>query len=511
MEFSYSGKFSYAYRDIELKRLESISDIQVWDGVYNKQLMGNKVEILKGWNSAKIKWYYDLSDTTYKWILKYRVNGGIGNFENHDELYWNAIFGERDVAVEAAEIYVTLPKDVEADQFQQKMFIGPSGSINESNDFEVVDNRTLKYWATNVPAGEIVTIVAGWPKGVVSETPISGKGILLSILLWLGIGLPIIALVILLILWYKKGRDEGAGRSIAPEFVPPSKLSPAEVGVLTDEKADIRDLTGTIIDLARRGYIKITEGKSGRLFGGKDFTFEKIKKDLNNLSENEQLVMTSLFGGQDKVTTGQLRNKFYTKLPGLYEKFYQRIENKKYFRGNPAKVRNTYLAIGGILMGMGVVGMVVFTIIFQSVWLGIGFFLSGVITMIFAFFMPGRTREGRLEFDKWQGFKMFLTKTDRFGTSDNVTQEVFEQYLPFAIVMGVEKQWAQRFENLKFSQPSWYSGGAYAHSYSGFAGNLSSATGTISSSFASSPSSSSGFGGGGGAGGGGGGGGGGAG
>jgi uncharacterized membrane protein len=35
-------------------------------------------------------------------------------------------------------------------------------------------------------------------------------------------------------------------------------------------------------------------------------------------------------------------------------------------------------------------------------------------------------------------------------------QLMFERLLPFAIVFGVEKIWAKRFESLNITQPTWY-------------------------------------------------------
>ena len=44
-------------------------------------------------------------------------------------------------------------------------------------------------------------------------------------------------------------------------------MTPAELGTLIDGKPDMRDITSTIVDLAVRGYLHITETKDERLFG----------------------------------------------------------------------------------------------------------------------------------------------------------------------------------------------------------------------------------------------------
>ena len=46
---------------------------------------------------------------------------------------------------------------------------------------------------------------------------------------------------------------------VAVEFGPPQNMRPAELGLILDESADPKDVTATIVDLAVRGHITITE------------------------------------------------------------------------------------------------------------------------------------------------------------------------------------------------------------------------------------------------------------
>ena len=39
------------------------------------------------------------------------------------------------------------------------------------------------------------------------------------------------------------------------------ELTPAETGTLIDEKVDLKDIYGSLIDLARRGHFRIIETK----------------------------------------------------------------------------------------------------------------------------------------------------------------------------------------------------------------------------------------------------------
>lgn len=144
----------------------------------------------------------------------------------------------------------------------------------------------------------------------------------------------------------------------------------------------------------------------------------------------------------------------------------------------------------------------------------ISIFLSVGIILYRLFFDARLSKEGHIIREKWLGFKMYLETAEKYRLQ-NLTPELFEKYLPYAMIFGVEKKWARAFNSLNLQPPSWYHGtsGAYVGSMGGSGFSAGSFAGGFSASFISSFASSGASGasaGGGGAGGGGGGGGGGA-
>jgi uncharacterized membrane protein len=140
--------------------------------------------------------------------------------------------------------------------------------------------------------------------------------------------------------------------------------------------------------------------------------------------------------------------------------------------------------------------------------------------MVTAFWwMAAPTREGRKVLDRIAGFKQYLSITererlDRMHPPED-TPALFERYLPYAIALGVENRWADRFSGVLAAAAtqgqqgfSWYSGSHNAwDDPGGFAENVGSALASSISSASTAPGSSSGSGAGGSSGGGGGGGG----
>jgi uncharacterized membrane protein YgcG len=152
--------------------------------------------------------------------------------------------------------------------------------------------------------------------------------------------------------------------------------------------------------------------------------------------------------------------------------------------------------------------------------------LIGAVALhiVFHFLLKAPTRAGRTVLDKIDGFKMFLGSVEgeqiRRAMEPQKTPEVFEKFLPYAMALGVEKAWAEKFSGVidragqtpgsdsSGYSPVWYSGpGWNSFGAAGFASSLSSSFSSAISSSSAAPGSSGGGSGGSGGGGGGGGGG----
>ena len=153
--------------------------------------------------------------------------------------------------------------------------------------------------------------------------------------------------------------------------------------------------------------------------------------------------------------------------------------------------------------------------------------LMTIMLMALAYFsdwMRAPTKLGRQVMDEVEGLKLFMTVTvaqqlDEIDMKDmpDLTPKLYEDLLPYAVALGVDKAWSEVFEDKVFSQlpkerayrPTWYHGAHFNPSRPAAAlAGMTSALGTdLSSAMTPPASSSSGSGGGGFSGGGGGGGG----
>ncbi|MBI5379924.1 MAG: DUF2207 domain-containing protein [Nitrospirae bacterium] len=456
----------------------------------------------------------------HRYVITYHVRRGINYFDGHDELYWNVTGNRWQVPIREASAGVHLPAGTPTEKVQATSYTGYYGDRGKDAKEHREGSRIT--WQVNRPLkpGEGLTIVVGLPKGVLAP-PSQIETATDALLDNLPLGLPLLTLLILGTLWWKRGRNPGPIPSVTAWYEPPEGLSPAEVGTLMDERADPRDVVPTIVDLAVRGYLRIEETARERLlfFTKKDYRLVRADKppDFSALKPYEMKIFNELFPGSRKeVLVSDLREKFYTTIEIVRETLYERLTKEGYFYGNPRTIRTTYLVAGFIAVFL--VGLVLFFIsafrwasgrTVPLLFLSLG--VSAVFVYLFARSMPRMTRKGVETVAKILGHREFIERVhkDQIKRLLDKQPDLFGRVLPFAMVFGLAGRWAEAFEGLTIPPPAWYSGPSVHSgqwSVSDFTSDLGSSVHTMEQAFVSRPSSGgsggSGFGGGGGSGGG---------
>jgi len=424
-----SGDFGYFYRDIELKGLDHISNIEVFDSEGRKTDKEN-LDISYQENRLHIQWNFprkNFNQELKSWSVKYTVYGGLGFFDGWDEIYWNAIFQDRDVIVKNAEVTVVLPEAIGKENIEAKMFIGKLNDTNLNRNYEIINDKMIEFHGKNINPNEYLTIVVTWPKGIVQKPFLYQNQIIALLTALIALIVPIVIFLICLKQWLKKGKDEKIKKTIIAQY-DSNNLLPAEIGVLIKQNVDMKDILGTVVDLAVKGYLKIREEEKGfSIFKYKEYIFEKLRHETtdNSLKPFEKKIMKDLFEKADIVSTKDLKNKFYKKIPEIKKEIYRQVSQTPFFNGNIQKIRKKYglicipififLAIG-FLASMFLIKFLGLPPIFlvSIIILGISLGISAVIGLIFAYFMPALTITGADA--KWHalGFKEYLHTAERF-------------------------------------------------------------------------------------------------
>ena len=460
--------------------------------------------------------------------IDYTVDGALNAFDDHDELYWNAIGDRWDVPIAEATVVVDLPAAATA----AACFAGPTGSsLPCAGGVEREERRVSFSQPGGLPPYSAFTVVVGLPSGAVSATgplleerwtlrgaltPTPLTGSLAGLVL-----VPGLALVAWLV--GTKGRDRrfagvtpglvapggarqepvplvGAG-AVAVQFTPPEGLRPGQLGTLLDEQANVVDVTATIVDLAVRGHLRIEEQPRKGLFRSRDWLLVRLPDGRGELVEYERILYSGLFESGDTVLLSALKKKFAARLARVQSALYTSVTGEGWFRGRPDKVRGRWQAAGFVLAIAG--GWLTFLLGRRLHWapVGVAVTLLGVLLWLLASRMPARTAKGSAVLAQARGFREYIRTAEAEQLRFEEAADVFSRYLPFAIVFGEAERWMRVFGPLAAAAgttaaraPAWYVGpngwgsDSFADSLDGF---TSSASGTIA---AATPSSSGGSG-----------------
>lgn len=438
----------------------SVKDLNGKNWPYTTKKTGNDFEIKIGdadqmVNAQKI------------YVISYRVGGALNYFQDHDELFWNITGNNWPVEIEnsGAKIFLKT-SEIKSSDFKTACYAGLLGSSDQSLcRLKKTEANTLSYvMMDKLSAGEGWSVVIGWPKGLVHQ-PTTIEKILKTAKDNLIILLPFIVFIGLYLYWRKYGKDPLGRGTIVPEYEPPQEMLPAEGGIIYDEKMDNQDIAATIIDLARRGYLKLKETDK-KVLGfntGKDWQLIKTEK-ANDLLGYEKNLFEKMFDQKNEISLSQLKTDKHlgNEIKLIKNIIYDSVVNKGWFIKNPEKARAKFAAIG-----FGVLAFLLFfmELIFESGFRAISIIsivISAILFIIFARFMPQKSKEGVLIKEKLLGFKMFLSVTEKdrasFHFSPSAQPEKFAAYLPWAIIFAVEKEWADVFKGVDLPAPDWYQG-----------------------------------------------------
>ncbi|WP_407354493.1 DUF2207 domain-containing protein [Luteimonas sp. R10] len=456
----------------------------------------------------------------HTYTLRYRTSRQLGFFDDHDELYWNAIGHGWAFAIDAGSVEVRLPRPVAQAEMAATGYTGPHGARGGDVHATLPAPGVARWTLTGPLApGEGLTIVLEFPRGIVAEP--SGT----QQLLWLlddnrGLLLGLAGLLALLgycaVRWRRVGRDPAAG-TVVVRYEPPAGYSPAGLRYMKRMAHDSRAFTADLLAWAVDGAVVIHRDKG--LLSDRwrvERTADPGQAPPERVALLQKLlprIGTSLEMRNSNAGTFQAAMHAHAKL--LKKRFQPAL-----FERNAGSIAIAALIMvvslaAAFALGIGTGSGVLLLIPVAAAML--------VTVVVFAIVIAAPTVDGRRLLDEIEGFRRYLQVAEKQdlrqlqapGTAEpELDAARFERLLPYAVALDVEDAWTKKFTlavgaaaaAATTASIAWYRGGGVSD-----LGSLTKAVGSsLSSQIASSstpPGSSSGGGGGGFSGGGGGGGG----
>lgn len=439
--------------------------------------------------------------------IKYKVKNAIRSDSDFDELYWNLSGNLWQIDIDHFSAKVKLPSEI--NQNNSKLWVY-SGSSNAKDDFYSThrwenDNTIVFESNTQLPAGYGITMSLTFPKNIESPyvpTFLEKYGTIFGYIFF-----PFYALFLGFFFWKRYGDDPNIRKSITPEFDIPNDLSPAKIGTIFQNGAfDNKCFAASLIHMAVNKKITIEELQKKTTFKQADYEFKLNSKSAYKPDQIEQSIIDNFFGGpsfklSDLRKDPKSFSKF-TKVSGLAK---DTIISEGYMDKNGFRMMGFML-----LFYLVVSGSVLFTLfrLDADPSAMVSAIISIPIIAFFAFLMPKRTQEGAEIFWKIKGFKLYMKTAEKYRAEFNEKENIFEKYLPYAIMFGLTKQWIKKVESLQGSRyfsayhPIWFVGDFASFDANSFASAIESVSSSVGTASGASGGGGAGGGGGGGGGGG---------
>ena len=453
--------------------------------------------------------------------ITYTLRGVLNGFEDHDEMYLNAIGPGWTVPIDRASVTVDAPTDIT----QVACYSGPFESRLPCTSADS-SGATATFTQNSIPPNAALTVVVGFPKGVVPPpTPLLEERFNLATAFSVtpataGIagGFLLLVIGVFVFLMIRFGRDrryrgsavdqafgsESGAEERVPvlhheetpvEFVPPDNLRPGQIGTLVDFSANPLDVTATIVDLAVRGYLVIeeVEGEGGFLHKP-DWKLTKKKDADAELKDYERRLLDALFQDRNEVKLSDLQYTFAARMNEVQQALTDDARAQGWFVRLPSVVRMQWGCLGVLVLlaGIGLTALLAWRT--HAALLGIPLVIAGILLTFGAYWMPQRTAKGTGILRRAEGFRRFINESEKERARFAERKNLFSEYLPYAIVFGATGKWAAAFAGLDDQPPdtsSWYLSST-AFSFVAFSSAIDGFTVSTSGTLTSTPPSTSG-------------------
>ncbi len=467
---------------------------------YKIERIANGVRIYLG----DSRYYVDKGLHTY--IIKYKTAKQLSlpkEYPDKVELFWNVNGNDWEFPIDKVVAKVELFSGLMPEDLKYKAYTGFYGDKGEDYKVYTKNNYLVFETTRSFEPKENLSIVVLFPKDVFNVNNLQNS-VVNRILDNLGLSIAVILFFVVSYFvfqtWEKVGKDPELG-SVMPMFKPPENIDPVfmrYIYKLKDSYVDARTLSAIFVYLATKGYIKILEPKKGK------FKIQLVKWP-ENIDSWEYKFLKAVLEDNSEV---ELNRDVSTgaKLVKATNVLQQRVKgaSKAYYKSNIlqsikygviyvfALMFSSVVAYFRMEIGANQFFMFFWGILFVGVWMflifaGIKYWLKprnpikitiifgiittiilillnqsivwGVISGLYLFaimfvsdIMPAYTDKGMRLYRDVLGFKSYIetAEKDRLNVLNppELTPELFEKYLPFAIALEVEHKWAKKFEKV---------------------------------------------------------------
>jgi uncharacterized membrane protein YgcG len=431
----------------------------------------------------------------HTYVIRYTVRGALNHFADHEELYWNAVGAEWSVPVGSATATVTAPAPIG----RVDCFAGPRGSDRRCAD-RSASGVTASFRQPSLDSGAAMTVVVALPAGSVA-----GVGPVLvdrhdlatafRVTPWTvagALGLAGLSVAVVVAFAWRTGRDRRyvgvlpglvpehddpvveqrkplvGGPPVSVEFTPPADIRPGQVGTLIDERADLRDVTATIVDFAVRKYLHIRQLCRPGDTTPFDWQLTKLTDPPRGLLPYERTLFRALFTNRDKVRLSELKGTIGDEVRKAREQLDADLVKQGWYKRSPKRTRTLARTRAVLFLLAAAAVTVVLAVTTHVALLGLGLVAGAVTLLALAGRFPARTGRGSAMLERVRGLRLYIATAEAEQIRFQERVQIFSRYLPYAMVFGLADRWAGVFSGIHAIDGEdlyWYGGNGFGAGY----------------------------------------------
>ncbi|MFC3451832.1 DUF2207 family protein [Amycolatopsis speibonae] len=386
-------------------------------------------------------------------IVRYTVDGVVTEADGLTRVGWQLAGGwdSRLELVRASFAAPSIPNAVTC-------YAGPEGSRAHCGTAQIAHSGLTRFSQQNLAAGQRMEISVELPGGTVpanarlepSKT-LGGAFVLTTPVGWAwgGFALALIAAAVVLALLRKRDEHPGdalpvrllTGKDEKAAFASPDGVLPGQAGTVLSGRADSVDLAATVVDLAVRNYLWVSE-EPGELTGWRLVrrnppdeqltAFERAVFDVLLPDERESVLLSEIQAERigidavrDALDDSVVERRWYSRLPGKLTRVGSRI----------------------CFYGLFLTVLLASTVGFAQ--LGLIVIAAGAVLAVAARWLPVRTGAGVTLHRRLLGVRDALLATKASAVPKLEREVLLSRALPYALALGEQEQWLAGFAALK--------------------------------------------------------------
>jgi hypothetical protein len=230
----------------------------------------------------------------------------------------------------------------------------------------------------------------------------------------------------------------GAGQS---EFRVVDDIRPGHVGTVADERVDPIDVTATLVDLAVRGHLVITELPRDSEFARTDWDIRRVDGASDGLRPFEQQLLDGIAPPGGSVRVLELATRVQESIGEVQNALYDEMVSNGWYERRPDATRNrwTQLSLAALIISVVLTGVLAAFTTFGLVGLALIVVSLGMVFV--AQEMPSRTAKGAALLGGLGALRSDLLSHPTNQMPRGHELQETSEVLPYAIVLGGADRW----------------------------------------------------------------------